>query len=358
MVGFLKRHRLSLLTLTVVIIVFAGWRLYPKKTLTDSIKIVKVKRGAVTETVSASGKVDAAVKEALRFQTSGQLVWVGIKEGDRVKKGQAIASLDKRELEKNLQKELNNYLNERWDFEEGREDYNVSTDNLDRYTLAHEIRRLLEKNQFDLNNTVLNVEIKDLALRFATLITPISGVVTRIDKPNAGVNITAATAEFEIADPESVEFIAEIDEVDIGSIKEGQKAKIFLDAYPDEEIKSQVKEVKFTSVITKGGGTAFQVKIDLPKNGTTKFRLGMNGEAEFTTKEKSNALLLPQEAITSKNSKTAVWVVDSNNKAQLKPVVLGIESEDKAEVLKGLKEGEKIIIEGFSELKEGFEIKQ
>ena len=89
--------------------------------------------------------------------------------------------LDTRELQKKLQKALKDYMKERWDFEQERENYGITTDNLDSYTLSNEVRRILEKNQFDLDKAVLDVELKDIALKYATLISPISGIVTHID---------------------------------------------------------------------------------------------------------------------------------------------------------------------------------
>lgn len=356
MYSFIKRHRLSILTLIGLTVVGIGYLSLGQGPKAAKIKTQKVKKGSINETITASGKVDAATKATLRFQTSGRLAWVGIKEGERIKKGQTIASLDKRELEKNLRKELNDYLKERWDFEQEREDRDITTDNLDKYTLTNEVRRILEKNQFDLNNAVLDVEIKNLAVRFATLITPIAGIATHIDQPYAGVNITPATAKFIIIDPESVEFVAEVDETDIGKIKEGVRVKILLDAFPDEPLESTARQISFNSVKTKGGGIAYQVKIDLPANTSERFKLGMNGDVEFFIADKKNVLIIPQKAVTTKNGKTAVWTVDSEGKTHLKNVTLSTETIDIAEVEKGLKEGDKIIAEGFEKLEEGEKI--
>jgi RND family efflux transporter MFP subunit len=357
--SFIKRHKLSFLTIIGLVVIIGGYFTFGRKTKESKIKLATVKKNTITETISASGTVDASKKTTLRFQTSGRLAWVGVKEGDYVKKGQALASLDKRELEKNLKKELNDYMNERWDFEQGREDYGVKYEQDQNYpsVLTDEIRRILQKNQFDLNNTVLDVQIKDLALKFATLTSPIDGIVIEIEQPYAGVNITPASAKFTVADPESVEFAAEVDEVDIGKIRQGQKSTITLDAYPDETFKSIVRQIDFNSIKTKGGGTAYLVKIDLPENLDQKFKLGMNGDVEIRVSEKKNTTTIPQKAITSKNGKTAVWVIDSKGNPKLKTIELGAETINKAEVKKGLKEGEKVVVEGFSELKEGKEIK-
>ena len=82
-----------------------------------SIKTTTVKRGEIIKIVSASGKVVSDEEVELKFQTSGLLTWVGVKEGDKVQAWQAIAQLDTRELQKNLEKALRDYSKERNDWE-------------------------------------------------------------------------------------------------------------------------------------------------------------------------------------------------------------------------------------------------
>ena len=220
---------------------------------------IKVNRNDLKATISASGEIEAIEQVELKFQTSGELSWVGVKEGDFVEKWQAIASLNKEQLKKTLEKELNDYLNERWDFIDDQETYEISGDNqnLDHYTLTSDIRRILEKAQFDLNNKIIDVEIADLAVKYATLVSPIEGIVTEIDVPVAGVNITPATATFTIANPKNMKFVANVDEADIANVRRGQKVVISLDSFIDETFTAQVDKIAFAAVTTRGGGTAF-----------------------------------------------------------------------------------------------------
>ncbi len=224
-----------------------------------------------------AGQVDAYKKVDLKFATSGKLTWVGVEEGDYVQKGQAIASLDKRELKKRFQKEMNDYLNERWDFEQTQDDYQ---DEKDQLLITDEIKRILEKAQFDLNNAVLDVEINRLSIEYATLYSPIDGIVTQVDQPTANVHITPATAVFSVVNPNSLYFSAEVDEEEISQIKPGDKGKIVLDAYPDQEFNTEVVDISFTPVSGKTNPT-YLVKTTLPKNQDLQFRLGMDGEIEF-----------------------------------------------------------------------------
>lgn len=345
---FLKAHKIAAVFGAIILLMAIFF--VPKRVISylkgpaEQYETAKVKKQDLVQTVSASGEIESENQVTLKFQTSGKLAWVGVKEGDRVEAWQAIASLDKRELKKNIETELNDYMKERWDFEQDRESYGVTADDLEKYTLTNEVRRILEKAQFDLNNAVIDVEIADLTEKLATLITPISGIVTEIESPIAGVNITPATANFTVADPSIMKFVANIDEGDIGEVRMGQKAIITLDAYPDEELEGAVTYISFASITTRGGGTAFPVEISLPENENLRFKLGMNGDAEIITASESDVLTIPVEAIIEKGSKKFVQTIEGKKLKEIE-VETGIESETKIQIISGLEE-DQIVIAG------------
>lgn len=328
---------ISILTIVLLVAFF----FYQKSTSiqsksTDEKEITVVKK-TLQKTISASGKIKAENEAVLKFQTSGLLSWVGVKEGDNVEKWQTIAFLDNRELKKTLEKSLRDYSKERWDFEEDKE-----VTYKDR-VVTDTVKRILEKNQFDLEKSVLDVELDDIALRFATLATPISGIVTGIDSPIAGVNITPATASFTVSDPDSLIFSAEIDEADISHIKLKQKVLLTLDAYPEEEIKGAIYKIGFTAKTTSGGGNAFPVKIKLPPNKNLEFKIGMNGDANIIFQEKKGALVLPINVLSIENGKTYVEKLVNGNKVKTF-VTTGLETDEETEIKKGLSVGDKVIL--------------
>jgi len=306
----------------------------------EKFKTTKVKRSDLQKTVSASGKVKSDQTVTLKFQASGQLAWVGVEVGDYVKKWQAIASLDKRKLEKSFQKIANDYLEERWDFEQTQDDYRETKD---RQLVTDAIQRILDKSQFDLNKSTLNYEIADLAVKYATIFSPIDGIVTKIDAPIAGINITPATATFTIANPNKMIFEANIDEIDIGEIKKEQEAILILDAYPEEKIRSKIIQIAFQSQTTRGGGTVFPVKIELPENKNLKFKLGMNGDIDVVIEEKKNILVIPKEYVKTKNGKSGVYFL-KNSKLKMREIKTGLTTLSQVEVLEGLDENEEIVL--------------
>ena len=338
---FLVNHWKKLVLLVVVVAGIAVWRFWPKSV---EYREYLVERGPLQVTLSVSGAIKAEKQADLVFQAGGRLAWVGIKKGDWVNQWQGIASLDQRTVQKNLEKELNDYLKTRWDFQGNRETYNVTTDDLDRYTLTPAVRRLLEKSQFDLNNAVLDVEIQTVAKEFSSLSSPFAGLVTDLKFPNPGINITAGAVIATIVDPDSLYFEAQVDEVDIARVRVGAPVKLVLDAYPEESIEAEVIEINFSPLSLSGGGTGYAVKIGLPpQTNNLKDKLGMNNDAEITVVKLEDVLILPQEAVSQKDGQWLVKVREGKQVGERK-ISIGWETEDKVEIVSGLEADDKVVI--------------
>ncbi len=304
-----------------------------------------VKRQNLKETLSLAGSIDAEEHAVLRFQSSGRLSWVGVKEGDYVKKYQGIASLDQRELKKTLEKYLNTYVNERYDFEQTHDDswqkqYALSDG------LKREAERIIKKSQNDLNNTVLDVELKNLSLEYASLWTPIEGIVTKVGSPFAGVNVTPTQAEFEIINPKTIYFSATADQNDVVKLKEGENSEIILDAYPDKPLLGKIKMISF---LPKEGetGTVYEVKIMLGEiNDSYRYRFGMTGDASFTVREIKDALYIPTKYVKSEKKEGMLmqnYVLKKVKNNQIKATIeIGEEINDNIIITSGLRAGDTV----------------
>lgn len=291
------------------------------------------------QTLLLSGKIQADEKATLRFQAAGRLSWIGVKVGDRVEKFQSLASLDTRDVKKTLQKKLNLYMSERWDFEQSQDDYDINGAQLSRVTLTDEEKRVLEKAQFGLDNTVLDVELADLAREYSLLFTPIAGLVTRVDAPYAGMNITPATAEIEIINPQSIYFSVTADQSEVVNLKISQPADMILDSFPDTTISGTIKDIGFTP-ISGETGTVYEVKVSLPQDATMQlYRMDMTGDAQFVIKENPSVLLVPLSVINSQDGEKFVYI-NSENKKVKKIIRTGIEYDDMVEVTAGLVDGD------------------
>jgi HlyD family secretion protein len=315
-----------------------------------SIQTIKISRKDFIKTVASSGKTKAAKSVELKFQTSGRLAWVGVKEGDHVKAYQAIAGMDAREVQKNLEKSLRDYSAQRSDFEETwRTTWGPATQSHE--TLDHAFsdtaRIILEKNQWDLDKAVLDVELKHLSLEYATLVTPIAGIVTHIDTPVPGVNITPATSVFEIVDPGSISFEAKIDEVDIGLLSLGQEAKISLDAYPDREFVATISSIAYAAETSTGGATVFPVELSLADS--ENLRVGFNGDVTIEAIKLPRALSVPVSAVREEG-KTKYIYKKVGSSYEKTPVTVGPSSDNETVVTMGINEGDEVVTKGFAQI--------
>ncbi|MFA6250569.1 MAG: efflux RND transporter periplasmic adaptor subunit [Candidatus Shapirobacteria bacterium] len=298
-------------------------------------------RKNIQETLVLAGSIRAETQSELRFSTSGRLAWVGAKLGDSVKKGQAIASLDREELKKQYQKYMNDYLTNRWNFEDVQDRYK---DERDKLLVTDEIKRILERSNFSLTNAALTVEIQNIALKYATIYTPISGIVTAVDQPNAGINVTPATATFTIIDPQSLYFESEIDQEDVSRVSLSQAASVNLDSFPDTTHSSRITYISFTPVSGQTS-TTYHIRFELPvDNSSLNYRLGMAGDATISLKEAQNTLTVPVEAVYEDSQIQYVLVKKADNQVVEQPVKTGIESDIDIEILEGLSESDQVVI--------------
>ncbi|OGK22015.1 hypothetical protein A3C23_02900 [Candidatus Roizmanbacteria bacterium RIFCSPHIGHO2_02_FULL_37_13b] len=320
----------------ILILIIGGSTVYfqSNKNGTKNLLSAKVKRSDIEKTLTLSGNINVEEKTTLRFQTSGRLTYVGVKEGDFVKKNQLVAMLDQRTVKKSLEKDLNDYLKTRWDFEQDKDDnkYSVITDS---------VKRILEKSQFDLNNAVLDVELQSLAVEYSKLFSPIEGIVTSVATPYAGVNITPTQAEIVIMNPKTIYLSAQADQDEIITIKEGMTGKLILDSYPNEEVQGTINKIAFTP--SQGEtGTVYEVKISIPfDNSGSKFRLGMSGDITFVTEKKSNVLHIPVKFVFEENNKSYVNILKDKKKIK-QPVKTGLETDEDFEITSGLADGDTI----------------
>lgn len=343
--GFIKKRKFVLLGIIILLIIpgiiFARSGSLPLIGKKPEIQTVSPSRNNLTEDISVSGSIDASEKASVHFLTGGLMTWVGVKEGDTVRKYQALASLDRRQLQKSLQTQLNNYMLQRTSFETTQDEYK---DERDKLILTDAMKRILDTAQYNLNNSVINVEVQDLAIRLATITSPIDGIVTDITSPYAGVNV-APTDQFMIVNPKTLYFSADIDETDIAKVKPGLPVKIILDAYPDQTIDSTVSEISFTPAVGSSG-TVYEAKMVLTPLESQQFRIGLNGEAQIITRTSDNAMSLPItafESIDTSSGEGKIKVLENNQPVE-KTVGIGIVTDEQVEIVSGLSESDKVII--------------
>lgn len=329
-----KRWKLTLV-IAIVLSLIAVWRINAANSQKQELVFEPVKLGTLTKTLDISGIVDAKEKARVRFLAGGKLVYLGAQEGDWVKKWQTLASIDKRALQKQLNQDLNAYLDERWDFENSQDRYDYDVEN-------KTTRKSLDAEQRALENSVLTVEIKDIAIKESSLYSPFEGVLVKSPSTVTGVQLLA-TDYFEVVNPKTLIFKAEVDEADIGLISLNQKSTLELDAYDGETIDTNLSYISYASSVNSSG-TVFLVEFPLNSEDLNKYRLGMNGDAQIILDSKENVLIVPFDATISRDGKYFVKIKGEDGKPVEKEIGIGLETDDQIEVTSGLSEGELVLI--------------
>ncbi len=299
-----------------------------------------VKKQDLKDTLSLSGSVDAEEKATLTFPSAGKVVWVGVKEGDIVKKNQTVASMDTRDINMRIQKYLNTYSKTRAVFDQikddndGTQQFGLTTETRD------EARRLIDEAQSDLSNSVLDLQIQNLARESSYLQSPIDGIVTKAPVLTAGVYVPLpAQAQYEMINPDTIYFSANVDQTDVVKLTKGMLANIVFDAYPDETVTGTVLSISFTPN-TDETGTVYGVKIQFGGHGHT-YKLGMTGDADFTLKDYGNVVTIPENYVKKENN--AEYVNKLQDGKQIKqPIKTGQDVNGDTEIVSGLQEGDVI----------------
>lgn len=325
--------------LLAILLLVGGYFIY-KATSSNAAgeqKTYTVTRDTLRQTLSVSGEMNVDEKVALKFQSGGRLAWVGVKEGDYVKKGTTIASLDQRQLEKTLQKYLNTYTKQRQTFEQ-------TVDNNDQLTLSlsqdlrNQAQRIIDQGQSDLNNSVIDVEIQTLAKENTYLVSPIDGVVTRVEAPKAGMNVSI-TDQYEIINPDTMYFSIAVDQTDVVKMSIGHRGSIVLDAFPEKKLSGTISSIGYIPE-TDETGTTYEVKMMLDSY-TFIPRVGMTGDVEFVMKELPNAVAVPLEYVEETEDKTYVYKKIDNVFKKVE-VATGPEYDGMVEIKQGVYEGDTI----------------
>lgn len=339
MIKFLKK-RWYLILIAVFVIGFIFNKNNTSSKDKNKVESYVIKRENLKEVLTLSGEIDASEKVSLKFQTSGRLAWVGVKEGDIVKKYQMIATLDQRDLRNRLNKYLNTFTSARNTFEQTKDDnWNLQYDLSG--SIRKEAERVLQNNQYSLENAVLDVEYQNLSVEYANLWTPIEGIVTHVSIPFAGVNITPAGADFEVVNPKTIYFSVSAEQGDVINLKEGMTGKVNLDAFPD---KTYAGELYYISFSPKEGetGTVYELKLNLEEKAMNlPLRLAMTGDLEFLIKEEKNVISAPSSFI-KKDKKGSYVFVGSPTKKTKRYLKISNEIDGKYVITNGLTENEVI----------------
>lgn len=335
-----KKLLLPLLVVTVVVSILSrGGQEF------DSMQTVRVEEKTITSEISASGSIKSQTSSTLKFSTPGKIAWIGVKEGNYLNKGQAVASLEKEPFLvalRQAQQDVNAadaVLSQVYDEakkQTAAENFDQKIRRTNAETAKNKAYDTMRKAEFDLAHT--------------TIYSPQNGVVTNLNFI-VGEEVTSASEIAQVQDLENLKFVAEVDETDIGKTQVGQKVKITLDAYPEQAIDATTEQISPVATTTETGATIFEVTASITGESTyigagrqyqLSYYIGMNGQAQIIVKEKTDVLTIPIDALIDDNY---VRVKAGPTYVQ-REIKTGLESDTEVEVTEGLSVGEEIVISG------------
>lgn len=364
----MKKLRISKIWIAVVVIVIvavAAWAMSGGKKEEDiNFKEEKVALKTLQNSVTATGTIEAVTSVTVGTQVSGIVNKLYVDYNSQVKKGQVIAELDKT----NLLSELNTA---KANLASAQSSLNYQAANMERYKTLYK-KGLVCADEYE--NALLtyrqakeqvasskeNVQRAQTNLGYATITSPIDGtVISKSVEEGQTVAASFNTPElFTIAkDLTNMQVVANVDEADIGGVKEGNRVTFTVDAYPDDTFEGTVKQVRLEATTTNNVVT-YEVVISAP-NADLKLKPGLTANVTIYTQERSGVLAVANKALRFTPTKETVGkdmkIVDCKGKNKVwtlndktltaHPVTIGQSDGINTEITKGLKQGDKIVTE-------------
>ena len=272
------------------------------------VQTEKATKGKVVATVSGSAKIQPEIQVKTSAKVSGQILKLGVIEGDRVKKGQFLVQLDQEFYKAEVEQNKSNVKFTHAGFDKARSEYERIRKLFDS-KLASTSELEIAKSTFDQSKAqveqseaMLNQSQDNLAK--TTIYSPMDGVVSQLNKK---VGEMAMGSQFTldvimvVADLAKMRSETEIDENDVVTVSLGDTAKVSIDAYPDTTFKGVVTEIANTGTTTGSGTqnevTNFLVKVLMIQKPLT-LRPSMSSTVDIITEVKNSVVKVPIQCVT------------------------------------------------------------
>jgi len=396
-----NRKRRRWLLLGVIALALAGGALGIAAALRpnhqiDPSKLASVERGDIARSVVATGKITPLAKVEVKSKASGLVKKIYVEYGDRVKQGRVLVELDKEQLEAQVEEQRANLLAAQAAQQSAEATYerNVvdaqgpdvpflkATADRDRklaadgliaasvlddgdraYQLALNKRLSAQRNvsvsQAEVAKAKAQVAQAQAALagveedlRNSTIVSPMDGLVLSrdVEVGDAVSSIlvlgSQATLVMTLGDMSTVYVLGKVDQADIGKVYLGQPARIVVESFKDKKFEGKVTKISPLGV-EKDNVTTFEVRVSI-QNPSGELKANMSANAEIILEEKHGVLLIPESAVIyDKDKHTSVEVPDpkADNGRRKIPVKLGISNGVKTELVSGLNEGQKVVLQ-------------
>jgi macrolide-specific efflux system membrane fusion protein len=377
---FSSRKRVVAVVVFLFVLGFVGWRVFGGKKEEAQLQTATVERGTIVSSVTASGQVLVSNINKITSQASGTVKAVYAKDGDTVQKGQKIAeiTLDLEGMQNQAQA-YSSYLSAKNSLESAK--YTQYTLQADMFSKWEDFKELAESDSYDTaeeralpefhisENSWLAAEAKyknqeaviaqaQVALNNAwlsyqqsnsSIVAPTGGTITGIaiapgmqigsSDTSTGNRLSQRVAAVVAEGSPLASF--NVSEIDVTSVKPGQKATITIDSIADKTFTGEVVSVdKIGSV--SSGVTNYPVIIELSSR-SEQILPNMAATANIIIDSKSDVLVVPSSAVQSQEGQDVVRVL-RNGVEQVVAVETGLISDTETEITSGLSEGEVVVV--------------
>ena len=352
------------IALGVVVVAIIAYNLLSggKKEEKVTFDTAKVEKTHIRTSITATGTIEPVTSVTVGTQVSGIVSKLYVDYNSVVKKGQVIAELDRTNLISELNTAKANLASSESSMAYEKANYNryktlydkglVSADEYESALLSY------RKAKEDVSTKRESVNKAQTNLGYATITSPIDGVVLS-KSVEEGQTVAASfnTPElFSIAqDLTDMRVIADIDEADIGGVKEGQRVSFTVDAFPDDHFEGHVTQVR-QQATTESNVVTYEVVISAPNN-DLKLKPGLTANVTIFTLEKNDVLavpskalrFIPTEALLEKGQTISdcegdhkLWTLDGNTFKAHK-VEVGTTNGIMTEIVSGISEGTEVL---------------
>jgi len=311
------------------------------------VTVTRVELADMTTTLSITGTVAALPNQDVRVSSlvPGRVASMMVAEGDRVRAGQILAKIDDRPLQDQAQQAEAAVEQARASLENARLNRDRNESLFQRGIAARkeleDARTLVSVNEAALRQAEAALSLARLQLARTEVRSPLDGVmVKRLVSVGEQVDGTAAQPVFQVANIKEVELFGNVPAVYLQKIRVGQMLRIATDAFSGKELAARV--VAISPAVDPSTNVGL-VRIRIA-NSSGLLRLGMYLAAQLPLETHAQALVVPPQAVyRNQEGMPLVYRVQGEN-AEAVPVKIGLETQERTELLEGVQAGDTVIL--------------
>jgi HlyD family secretion protein len=327
-----KKKKTSRIWISIIILlliaVVVGYFVTNKSNDVVNVITTKVEKRTITQIVSAIGKIEAETEVKVSSQTSGEINFLGVKEGDTVKQGQLLVRIKPDVIDAQLKQMAASA--EASKMEIAVRETEKERANLDLTRMSELLKKeFVSQKEFDVAKSNYESAVsshKGAIARFdqsmaslqqvqreqerTAIYAPVNGVITALNiemgEKVVGTGMMAGTELMRVSDLRIMNAVVDVDENDIVMVKLGDTTTIEVDAIPDKKFRGVVIELGHSAIAASAGTqdqvVNFKVKVRFIDN-EFQLRPGMSCNVEINTETRYNVIAVPLQAVTVRENK-------------------------------------------------------